>query len=303
MGATKGISCLETLLIGRRLEAGGWPFFQSEQASIEATCVAILSLGATPDDGGVSKFQFLTECQLSDGSWPSFHGDAEGTWTTSLALSTLISLNEVSNARDRALDWLLRERGKESHWFWRWKFKFADREVRFNPDKYGWPCIPGAASWVIPTAFSLVAIKQQTVCNRFERSERRIRLGVDMLLDRVCIGGGWNSGNSVVYGVPLPAHVEATSIALLALQDEKRVPAIEASLGWLKQRSASIESVESLAWCILSLFVYQEPIGHLQARLATLIGDGRGILNNATLATALLALKCGEMIHPFMVLR
>jgi hypothetical protein len=29
MGATKGISCLETLLIGRRLEAGGWPFFQS----------------------------------------------------------------------------------------------------------------------------------------------------------------------------------------------------------------------------------------------------------------------------------
>ena len=303
MGATKGISCLETLLVRRRLEAGGWPFFRSEQASIEATCVAILSLGATPDDGGVSKSQFLTECQLSDGSWPSFLGDAEGTWTTSLALSTLISLNEVSNARDRGLDWLLRERGKESHWFWRWKFKIADREVRFNPDKYGWPWIPGAASWVIPTAFSLVAIKQQTVCTRFERSERRIRLGVDMLLDRVCIGGGWNSGNSVVYGVPLRAHVEATSIALLALQDEKRVPAIEASLGWLKQRSASIESVESLAWCILSLFVYQEPIGHLQARLATLIGDGRGILNNATLATALLALKCGEMIHPFMVLR
>jgi hypothetical protein len=58
MGATKGISCLETLLIGRRLEAGGWPFFQSEQASIEATCVAILSLGATPDDGGVSNFNF-----------------------------------------------------------------------------------------------------------------------------------------------------------------------------------------------------------------------------------------------------
>ena len=167
MGATKGISCLETLLIRRRLESGGWSFFRSEQASIEATCVAILSLGATPDDGGVSKSQFLAECQLSDGSWPSFLGDAEGTWTTSLALSTLISLNEVSNARERALDWLLRERGKESHWFWRWKFKIADREVRFDPDKYGWPWIPGSASWVIPTAFSVVAIKQFTVCNRF----------------------------------------------------------------------------------------------------------------------------------------
>jgi hypothetical protein len=124
-----------------------------------------------------------------------------------------------------------------------------------------------------------------------------------MLLDRVCVGGGWNSGNSVVYGVALPAHVEATAIALLALQDEKRAPAIEASLGWLKKRSDSIESVESLAWCILTLFAYQEPIEHLRARLATLIGDGRETRNNATLATSLLALRCGEMIHPFVVVR
>jgi hypothetical protein len=124
-----------------------------------------------------------------------------------------------------------------------------------------------------------------------------------MLLDRVCIGGGWNSGNSVVYSAVLPAHIEATAIALLALQDEKRTPAIQASLVWLKQRSASIESVESLAWCMLTLFAYQEPIEHLRARLTTLIRDGRETRNNATLATALLALKCGEMIHPFVVLR
>jgi hypothetical protein len=89
----------------------------------------------------------------------------------------------------------------------------------------------------------------------------------------------------------------------LALQDEKRTPAIQASLGWLKQRSSSIESVESLAWCILSLFVYKEPVEQLKAKLATLVGDGRGIRDNATLATAILALKCGEMIHPFEVLR
>ena len=31
----------------------------------------------------------------------AFLGDAEGTWTSSLALSTLIPLNEMSNARDR----------------------------------------------------------------------------------------------------------------------------------------------------------------------------------------------------------
>jgi hypothetical protein len=51
------------------------------------------------------------------------------------------------------------------------------------------------------------------------------------------------------------------------------------------------------------LFVYQEPVGALKNRLTAIIGDGRDVRNNATLASALLALKCGEMIHPFEVLR
>ena len=128
-------------------------------------------------------------------------------------------------------------------------------------------------------------------------------MGVEMLLDRACVDGGWNSGNSVVYGVALRPHVEATAIALLALQDEQRIEAIQKSLSWLRQNAARVDSVSSLAWCILSLFVYQESVEALKNRLATIMGDGRDIRNNATLATGLLALKCGEMIHPFVVLR
>jgi hypothetical protein len=247
--------------------------------------------------------RLLLKWQLPNGSWPAFQGDSEGSWTTALALSTLIALNEPSDSGTRALSWLLEERGKEGHWFWRWKFKTADRNVQFDSDKYGWPWISGSASWVIPTAFSIIAIKQFTVCNRSEESEKRIHLGVEMLLDRACVGGGWNSGNSLVYGVPLRPHVEATAITLLALQDEQRTEMVQKSLSWLRQNAASVDSVSSLAWCILTLFVYQEPIGGLKNRLATIIGDGRDIRNNATLATAILALKCGEMIHPFEVLR
>jgi hypothetical protein len=73
-----------------------------------------------------------------------------------------------------------------------------------------------------PHTFSIDAIKQFTVCNRSEASEKRIHLGVEMLLDRASVNGRWNSGNSVVYRVPLRAHVEATAIALLAPQDEPR---------------------------------------------------------------------------------
>ncbi len=156
---------------------------------------------------------------------------------------------------------------------------------------------------MIPTAFSVVAIKQFTVCNRSEASEYRIRLGVEMLLDRACVGGGWNSGNSIVYGVPLPAHVEATAIALLALQDEPRGEIVRTSVDWLESRLAGISAVSSLSWCILTLFVYQRRTDELKRKLAAIIGDGSTVRNNATLAIALLALRSGEMIHPFIVLR
>ena len=291
------------LLLNRQLRSGGWSYFDSQQSSVESTSLVVLALGPDGNRTSIAGTEHLAQSQARDGGWPAFIGDSESAWVTALVLCALNTTNDFAIARERALHWLMMERGREGHWLWRWKFKTADRNVRFDPDKYGWPWISGSASWVIPTAFSVIAVKQFTVCNRSGLSDKRIRLGVEMLLDRVCPGGGWNSGNSVVYGVPLPPHAEATAIALLALQDEERTPVIRASLAWLKQKSATIESAESLAWCILTLFVYQEPVDHLKTRLSALIGDGRDIRNNATLATAILALRCGEMIHPFMVIR
>jgi hypothetical protein len=296
-------SSLAETLRSRQMKSGGWAYFDSVQESLEATCLAELALAPERQVSSSAAILFLLKSQLSDGGWPAFLGDSEGSWTTALALCTLNSTGDFTAARDKAFRWLYAERGREGHWFWRWKFKTSDRNVRFDPDKYGWPWVTGSASWVIPTAFSIIAIEQFTVCNRSEESEKRIHLGVEMLLDRECVDGGWNSGNSLVYGVPLRPHVEATAIALLALQDEQRTEMVQKSLSWLRQNAASVDSVSSLAWCILTLFVYQEPIGGLRNRLATIIGDGRDIRNNATLATALLALKCGEMIHPFVVLR
>jgi len=297
------ISSLAETLRSRQMKSGGWAYFDSVQESLEATCLAELALAPERHANSSEAILFLLKSQLSDGGWPAFLGDSEGSWTTALALCTLNSTGDFTAAREKAFRWLYAERGREGHWFWRWKFKTSDRNVRFDPDKYGWPWVTGSASWVIPTAFSIIAIEQFTVCNRSEESEKRIHLGMEMLLDRECVDGGWNSGNSLVYGVPLRPHVEATAIALLALQDEQRTEMVQKSLSWLRQYAASVDSVSSLAWCILTLFVYQEPIGGLRNRLATIIGNGRDIRNNATLATAILALKCGEMIHPFEVLR
>src|SRR3984893_6005088 len=297
------VSLLARSLEERRLPLGGWSYLNSSQTSVEATSLAAMALSSEASAASGSGIEQLLRLQRRDGGWPAFLGDAEASWTTALALCALNEMTDFAAAREKAFHWLIAERGREANWFWRWKFKTADRTVSFDPDKYGWTWISGSFSWVIPHTFSIIAIKQFTVCNRSEASEKRIHLGVDMLLDRACIDGGWNSGNSVVYGVPLRPHVEATAIALLAVQDERRSEVIQRSLTWLNKEAPSVDSASSLAWCILSLFVYQEPVEELKNRLATIMGDGRDIRNNATLATALLALRCGEMIHPFEVLR
>jgi len=163
--------------------------------------------------------------------------------------------------------------------------------------------LPGATSWVIPTAFSLIALKQFVSCTPSEAARLRIRIGVEMLFDRACVGGGWNAGNSVVYGAPLTPHVEPTAIALMALQDEPPNQIVRNSLAWPTRRAENLSAIWSLAWSILSLFLYGVPVSELKRRLADLTGDGSQVRDNAVLAVAALALQCGEMIHPFAPIR
>jgi hypothetical protein len=121
---------------------------------------------------------------------------------------------DFAAARERGLHWLDAERGRE-------------RATGFGGGNSK-QLIATFAS--IPTSMAGRGFPaRQTVCNRYAVSEKRINLGVEMLLDRTCVDGGWNSGSSVVYGVALRPHVESTAIALLALQDEKRTEGIQKS--------------------------------------------------------------------------
>ena len=184
------ISFITQLLRERQLASGGWSYLSSPQISVDATALAVLALSDESPERAKRGTTEVLHLQRGDGSWPAFLGDSEGSWASPLALCALNQTSDFADAREKGLRSLLEERGREGHWFWRWKFKTSDRNVRFDPDKYGWPWSHGAGSWVIPTAFSIVAIKQFTVCNRSDASDNRIRLGVEMLLDRACVGGG-----------------------------------------------------------------------------------------------------------------
>ena len=203
----------------------------------------------------------------------------------------------------RAAQSLLEARGREAHWLWSWKFKTIDRQTGIDPDKFGWPWIRGTISWVIPTAFAVIALKQFSACTRSDVADRRIRTGVEMLVDRACVGGGWNTGIRAAYGTLVTPHVEATAVALMALQDEPRTRLIEESLAWLRHQASILHVVSSLAWSILSLFLFGISVDDLKSRLVVQLNDPSRIRNNATLAVAALGLQCGETIHPFALIR
>jgi integrase len=126
--------------------------------------------------------------------------------------------------------------------------------------------------------------------------ETRLRLGTEMLLDRACVGCGWNAGNAVVYGVPLRPHIDATAIALAALRIHYRHPIVRDSLAWLLDR-VQCPSAYSLAWLILAAAAYHDVRADVipawttaRDRLAALVEDPRSIQDTSTIALAALAL-------------
>jgi hypothetical protein len=282
---------LRVALASRQLSDGGWPAVSfSSQASLETSALAYLALVRDSGRGGERTMQFLTRVQNSNGSWPAFEGDDhEGSWTTSLVLIALRDELEVVPQRLKAFEWLLHSAGRESHWLWKWKFRTTDRHVRFDPDKFGWPWLPRTNSWVVPTAFSILALRQLPCSCGLNGAERRLEIGIQMLLDRACPAGGWNAGNGIVYGSAMAPHPDDTAIALLALASRTQEPIVAASLDWLGRVAPGLRAPWSLAWSILALAAHRRPVEPLLRTLACWLGLNE-LDNTSTLAVSCLAL-------------
>jgi hypothetical protein len=160
--------------------------------------------------------------------------------------------------------------------------------------------MPGTCSWVVPTAFAILALKQSFVCCQSQEVRFRITRGVEMLLDRACANGGWNAGNSAVYSVPLAPHIDATATALLALRGETQSDTIAKSLDWLERRAQSCAASWSLAWSVLALDAHGRNTEALLAKLAALT-DADQVEDSATLAVVILAFDCPIQGNVFRV--
>ena len=295
-------------LVSRKLNDGIWGYNALGQFSAEATAFATLacwhSLDSTARDSILGS---LKKRQSPSGSWPSIAASSSaGNWATAVTAYTLALVAPAHSSLGPSLRNLVSATPGEAFWLWRLKFWTVDTRVRFDPSKFGWGWVSDSISWVIPTAMAIIALERGRCLNVIKRRqvERRIALGRAMLLDRMCPGGGWNSGNGIVYGVPLAPNIEATSIALLALQGNTGSEVVH-SISWL--RSAECESAYSTAWKILALQTHRtaQPdmatvLESSRSKLSELVKDPRQTEDTCALALSVLALH-RSCCNPFAV--
>jgi len=247
-------------------EDGGWGYRQGHRSSSEPTCWAIEALGNSQRTGDFKSAiergcRWLSQMQLPDGSWPSFAGQRTGSWVTALACLALYERRESLDRVAQGLLWLCKERPGEGGLWWRLRHQLSRRRslVRQDSSLVGWSWTPGTASWVEPTSYSLLVFRNVPEQLHPHGARNRRELGERMLYDRMCAGGGWNSGNPLVYGVAGEPRVIPTVWALLALEGHSDRPENCASLGWLERNYRQIRGPGSLALAYLCLRAYNRP--------------------------------------------
>jgi hypothetical protein len=123
--------------------------------------------------------------------------------------------------------------------------------------------------------------------------EERIQQGELMIYDRMCDNGGWNYGNSSVYGDRLWPYPDTTAVALIALQDHQERKENEVSLRALGEMAKNTDSGLALSWGAICLSVYGQEGAELKQRLVERFAKTKFLGETKAIALGILAMGNG----------
>lgn len=222
---------------------GGLADRSEGQFRVDATAWGAVAIAAA---GGETKMYEelcarLVEEQQSDGRVSVAKSHPDSYWPTPIAVLAWQSSSESRAARDKAIEFLVATTG--NHFAHR-----ADEPAGHDTSLKGWPWVGGTHSWIEPTAVAVIALKG-TGNSRHERVSEAIR----MIFDRRLPHGGWNHGNSFVFGRELRPMPDTTGAALAALAGMVDRRDVSKSLDYLQGEVARLRTPISLGWSLVGL--------------------------------------------------
>ena len=231
------------ILSKRKLPGGGLADRPGGLFRVDATAWAIVCLRASgqhTDSLEHDRARLRME-QADDGRVWSSKNHPNSYWPTPLAILAWQDSQTCRIAQERAIQFLLGSAG--------------DHPTRKSTDPWahdtalkGWPWVEGTHSWVEPTALSLMALRVAGYGGHARASE-----AVRMILDRQLPHGGWDTGNTLIFGRELHPNPEGTGSALCALVGEVDRQKIIKSLNYLKDEVDRLRTPISLGWTLLAL--------------------------------------------------
>jgi len=248
--SSPALTYVETELLTRVCTDGGFSNRRGDSYRADATAWAIIALSSIDADRKCiqSAIARLTADQWDDGRIGISRGHAEAFWPTSLAILALLGSPGYSENRARSTRFLLETTGRH------WK-KLAHDPMAHNPALKGWPWIAETHSWVEPTAISMIALRGAGY-----GGHPRIEEATRMLLDRQLPHGGWNCGNTIVFGKELRPAPESTGTALHALAGLIRREDVQVSLDYLSKEVMRLRTPIALGWSLLALNSWGVPV-------------------------------------------
>jgi hypothetical protein len=217
--------------------------YEKESFRPDASAWAVIALEAYNNnrDLTIPACQRLAKMQLSDGRISIIEDHPESYWPTALAVLAWKKVSGFEREAELAAQFLLNTTGK--HWL-----KQKDAVFDHDTSIKGWPWVENTHSWIEPTSLAVLALK---ACGYAEHE--RVSEATRMILDRQLPSGGWNYGNTFVFGKELPPIPESTGHALCALSGFTEPGSVRQSIDYLKREVTRIRTPLALSWSLFGL--------------------------------------------------
>jgi len=232
-------------LLSQREPSEGWPYQPGNSAAVEPTVLASFALAVNSEQAYAETVnqaaEWLASIQREDGAIGVTAGLPVPAWATPYGILLWAHLDSYQVNIERAVDFLLRREGRRLP-----KSSGSGHDTTLA----GWPWVSGTHSWLEPTALSILALAKVG-----QADHARVDEAVRLVNDRALLSGGWNHGNTVVFGTELRAQPGPTGLALLALAslNSDTTGAVERGSEYLIRSLPRIGSPRAIGWGILGL--------------------------------------------------